>query len=231
MNLILDVLFPKRCVGCGKLHTYFCKLCVENILQGDLICPQCFEMSSGGQAHPDCKDKLGLDGLWSLGLYKGSLKTAIKKLKYKPLGNLATVLVDIMLDYFAKYHPLFLEHMTNGKGGGWIVVPVPLHWYRQNWRGFNQSSLIAKRLADKLELTYLEALRRIKYTRPQVKLKSLSRYENIRDAFSLNTKYVINNTHILLVDDVWTTGATMNECCRVLKQAGAKKVWAITLAR
>lgn len=231
MDLILDVLFPKKCVGCGKLDTYFCKLCVENILQGDLICPQCFEISSGGQAHPGCNDKLGLDGLWSLGLYKGPLKTAVKKLKYKPMGNLSIVLVNIMVDYFAKYHPLFLEQIKKDKDKGWVVVPVPLHWYRQNWRGFNQSSFLAKQLAERLGLQYMEALKRIKNTRPQVKLKNLSRYENVRDAFSLKTKHALHNAHILLIDDVWTTGATMNGCCRVLKQAGAKKVWAITLAR
>lgn len=231
MNLILDLLFPKRCVGCGKFDTYFCKLCIANILQTDLICPICFEISSGGQTHLDCKEKFGLDGLWSLGLYKDPLKTAIKSLKYKYVLDLAESLVDIMVKYFDKYQPLFLGQLIKDKGKGWIVTAVPLHWFRENCRGFNQPAEIGKLLAKKLNLKFIEILKKVKHTKSQVGLKVIDREENIKNAFSLDSKFLTLDSNVLLIDDVWTTGSTIKECCLVLKQAGLKKVWAITLAR
>ena len=232
MNLILDLLFPKRCVGCKKLDTYFCKDCITNILQTDLVCPKCEKLAVGGQTHPVCKRKYGLDGLWSLGIYQGSLREAIKQLKYGKVKELAEILVDVTVEYWAKYQPFILDQITKDEGVGWAIIPVPLHWWRENDRGFNQSSLIGQTLSKKLGLAYFDALKRVRYTKPQVKLKGFSRHQNIRNAFSLSPNILISQSpNILLLDDVWTTGSTLRECCYVLKRNGAKKVWAITLAR
>lgn len=231
MSLILDFLFPKKCVGCGKLDTYFCKNCVSDIKQGELICPRCEKPAIGGQTHPVCRRRFGLDGLWSLGIYQDPLRLAIQKLKYRWTSQLAEVLIDITLEYWAKYQPFILDDIKKTKGQDWVVVPVPLFWWRENTRGYNQSALLGQLLSKKLGLAYCEGIKRIHYTKPQTKLKGKERKENIKRAFSINTKYKIQNTNILLIDDVWTTGATMRECCYVLKRAGAKKVWAITLAR
>ncbi|OGE18688.1 hypothetical protein A3J19_02750 [Candidatus Daviesbacteria bacterium RIFCSPLOWO2_02_FULL_41_8] len=232
MNLILDLLFPKRCVGCKKLDTYFCKDCITNILQTDLVCPKCEKLAVGGQTHPVCKRKYGLDGLWSLGIYQGSLREAIKQLKYGKVKELAEILVDVTVEYWAKYQPFILDQITKDEGVGWAIIPVPLHWWRENDRGFNQSSLIGQTLSKKLGLAYFDALKRVRYTKPQVKLKGFGRHQNIRNAFSLSPNILISQSpNILLLDDVWTTGSTLRECCYVLKRNGAKKVWAITLAR
>ncbi|OGE17049.1 hypothetical protein A2769_03150 [Candidatus Daviesbacteria bacterium RIFCSPHIGHO2_01_FULL_37_27] len=231
MNFILDLLFPKKCVGCGNFDSYFCTDCVSNIMQTDLVCPKCEKPAVGGQTHPICRRHFGLNGLWSLGIYEDPLKKAIQKLKYKRVKELSEVLVDVLIEYWAKYQPFVFDQIKKDKGEGWVVVPVPLHWWRQNQRGFNQSGEIGKLLAKKLGLEYSEALKRIRPTNSQVKLKGIERRENIRNAFSLNTKYLIHNTNVLLIDDVWTTGSTLRECCYVLKRNGAKKVWALTLAR
>src|SRR3989338_1792684 len=232
MNLILDLLFPKRCVGCKKLDTYFCKDCITNILQTDLVCPKCEKLAVGGQTHPVCKRKYGLDGLWSLGIYQGSLREAIKQLKYGKVKELAEILVDVTVEYWAKYQPFILDQITKDEGVGWAIIPVPLHWWRENDRGFNQSSLIGQTLSKKLGLAYFDALKRVRYTKPQVKLKGFGRHQNIRNAFSLSPNILISQSpNILLLDDVWTTGSTLRECFYVLKRNGAKKVWAITLAR
>lgn len=231
LNLILDLLFPKKCVGCKKLDTYFCQDCISNILQTDLVCPRCEKQAIGGQTHPICKRKYGLDGLWSLGIYQNPLRKAIKQLKYSRVSTLAETLVDILLEYWVKYQPFVLDQIKKDQGIGWVVIPVPLHSWRENNRGFNQSSLIGQLLSKKLGLAYSEALNRIRYTKPQVALKSQSRHSNIRNAFSINSQFSIVNSQFLLIDDVWTTGSTLRECCYVLKRNGAKKVWALTLAR
>lgn len=229
MNII-DLLFPKLCAGCGKLGQYLCPSCVLNIRQTELVCPFCERLAHGGAAHPLCKRKYGLDGLWSLGIYSDTLQKAIQKLKYRWVRELAEVLVDLMVEYSARYNPEFIQQIRKDQGRNWMIVPVPLHFLRQNWRGFNQASLLGQLLSKKLGLGYREYLQRTRHTKPQIELKAWERKKNIKGAFRLNTKYSILN-NVLLIDDVWTTGATLKECCYVLKKGGAKKVWAITLAR
>lgn len=164
-------------------------------------------------------------------MFEGALRRAIIDLKYHFVRALSDELLNLVLEYWARYQPYVLDQIKKDHGQNWLVVPVPLYKTRLNWRGFNQSELLAKKLAVSLNLKYVSALERIKSTTPQVALKGATRRQNIRQAFSLNTKYDIQNTCVLLVDDVWTTGSTLKECCFVLKKAGAKKVWAITLAR
>ena len=232
MNLILDLLFPKKCVGCGTSGTYFCQECLSNIKQSDLVCPKCEKLAVGGQTHPVCRRRFGLDGLWSLGIYQDQLRSAIQELKYKGVKELAQILVDVTIEYWARYDPFVLDEIKKDQGQKWIVIPVPMYWLRANSRGFNQSSLIGKILADKLGLTYLDVLKRIRYTKPQVKLKRWDRQKNIRNAFAINPYCNLSPvTCVLLIDDVWTTGSTLKECAFVLKRNGAKKVWALTLAR
>ncbi|MBI4036859.1 ComF family protein [Candidatus Daviesbacteria bacterium] len=232
MNLLLDLVFPKFCVGCGKFGSYFCPKCVENITQTELVCPNCERAGIGGKTHPLCQRKCGLDGLWSLGIYQGSLKKAIQKLKYKFVKDLAQVLVDLMVIYWAKYSAQFLTEIRKEGVKSWVVVPVPLHSKRQKWRGFNQSALLGQILAQKLGLDYQEVLKRVRYTAPQVGMEAWKRKQNIKNAFSLTNPYTLDSKPcVLLVDDVWTTGSTLKECAYILKKSGAKKVWAITLAR
>lgn len=231
MNFLLDILFPKKCVGCKSFGSYFCQDCINNLRQADLVCPKCEKLAIGGLTHPICRRKFGLNGLWSLGIYENPLREAIKKIKYGRVSEVAPVLVDILVEYWARYQPFILDQIKKDRGEGWVVVSVPLHWFRENSRGFNQSHLIAELLAKKLGLTYADALDRVKYTKPQVGLKGKERHQNIRNSFALSTNYQLPTTNCLLIDDVWTTGSTLRECCYILKRAGAKKVWALTLAR
>ena len=225
-------MFPKKCVGCKKMGSYFCQDCVGNISQTDLVCPKCERLAVGGQTHPICKRRFGLDGLWSLGIYENPLREAIKQLKYRKVTEIAAVLVDILVEYWTKYQPFILDQIKKDKGEGWAIIPVPLYWWRENDRGFNQSNLIGQELSKKLGLAYSDALKRTRYTKSQVRLKGKDRHQNIKDAFEISPGYKLSPvTCVLLIDDVWTTGATLRECCYILKRNGAKKVWAITLAR
>lgn len=229
MNL-LDILFPKTCIGCNKFGSYFCGNCTSEIKQTELVCPFCERASLGGVVHSVCKRKYGLDGLWSLGIYQGTLRKAIQKLKYKWVSEMTKDLVDITLAYWAKNSPIILDEIKKDQGKTWIVTSVPLYPSRQKWRGFNQSELLAKLFAEKLGLRYEVVLKRIRNTKPQMKLHAHERKQNIKNAFSLTSNYQLASS-ILLIDDVWTTGSTLKECCYILKRGGAKKVWALTIAR
>lgn len=229
LSAIVELFFPKKCVGCKKLGTYFCRNCINDILQGDLICPFCQKPSVGGQTHPICLRKYGLDGLWSLGLYKGGLKEAIIQLKYKYVRELSKILIDILVEYWARFEPFLLDEIKKNPQS-WVVVAVPLHKYRQNWRGFNQTELLAKDLADRLGLKYAPILKRVSNTKPQAKLSGYDRRKNLKNVFEISHS-LPHDVCCLIIDDVWTTGSTLKECCYVLKKAGAKQVWGLTLAR
>jgi len=228
---ILDFLFPKKCLGCSKVGGYFCSDCLNLVsLDPERICPVCERPSIGGQTHPGCLTSTSLDGLTSIFAYKGIIKKGIGKLKYRFVSDLATDLVEVFLascgedktfsDFCLEKHP--------------VLVPIPLHPKREKWRGFNQSALLGKMIAKNLNLDFVpDLLRRTKNTKSQIKLSEKERKLNIKDAFGISPNYQlpITNYSILLFDDVWTSGATLKEAARILKRAGAKKVWGLTLAR
>lgn len=223
-SFFLDFIFPQKCVHCGKLGQYVCKSCQEAMRPvEDMICPMCERRAIDGVTHPGCKTRYSLDGLISFYRYDGPVRSAVKRLKYKPyLSDLVTVLVNWDFNNEA------MKQFSND----FIIVPVPLHPQRERERGFNQAALIGKAIAKQLSLPFQDyVLKRTRYTKPQVVLKGDERRKNLADAFTHNTKYKILDTNVLLIDDVWTTGSTMRACANVLKRAGAKKVWAMTVAR
>ncbi len=231
LNYVLDLVFPKHCVGCNKEGSYLCSSCQGQIMQKELICPRCKTKTFGGATHSLCYKPYTLDGLWSYGAFEGVLRRSIQKLKYKWITEHSDLLIDQVVYYLASTSPLFLEQIKEDRGVGWVVVPVPLHWQRQNWRGFNQSALIAKKLAESLGLPYQELLKRSKNTQSQTHFDADQRRQNMKNAFEFQSKAYLLPPNVLLIDDVWTTGSTMQECCYVLKQAGVQTVWALTIAR
>lgn len=231
IRVILDFLFPKTCINCGKFGSYLCADCIKEIKQTELVCPFCERASLGGEVHAICKRRFGLDGLWSLGMYEGPLRKAVQKLKYRWVSEVAKELIDVTIEYWAKNSPILLDRIKKDRGKSWIVSAVPLHPTRQKWRGFNQSELLAKLFAYKLGLKYADTLKRVRNTKPQMKLLAAERKHNIKNAFLLYSNSLLPPINYLLIDDVWTTGSTLKECCYVLKRGGAKSVWALTIAR
>ena len=112
-----------------------------------------------------------------------------------------------------------------------LIVPVPLHPARQRERGFNQATLLAELLAPRVAVPLRSVLERIRYTKTQTAYDRAERMENLRDAFRLRKNMNVRQLHVLLIDDVLTTGSTLSECARVLKEAGAISVYAATAAR
>ena len=156
-------------------------------------------------------------------LYEGALKEAIHRFKYGGVFPLVGVFGDLL-------QPVF-QNLTQDYPVD-VMVPVPLHIRRLRERGFNQALLLVKELSKRTGIPYEErALKKIKDTPVQIALKKWERRKNLTRAFQVKDKEAIQGKAVVLVDDVYTTGATVNECSRALLRAGAKQVAVLTVAR
>jgi competence protein ComFC len=219
--MLLDYLFPRRCLGCGQWGHYFCLDCIKKIkLIEHPICPVCGRPAIGGRTHPHCRTKYSLDGLHAFFVYEGLIKKAVSQLKYKFISDLAEELIALVSQQRISFKAK-------------VLLPLPLHPRRQRWRGFNQAELLGKILVERFHWQVQpDILERYRYTQPQVKLKSNERKKNIRGAFRIKPQAKNNRRlKVILFDDVWTTGFTLREAGQVLKRAGVKEVWGLTLAR
>lgn len=230
----LDFLFPQRCVSCGRLGSYVCPDCFVKIKTIDTpICPVCTKPFFHGLTHPRCQGRLRLDGLTCLFAYQGPIRTILKKIKFSSIFDLLPEVADLAKEEMEENEVLYKFFVKEKP----LVVPIPLHWFRKNERGFNQSAFLGKQVAQNWNLTFCgDLLLREKYTPPQAKLKKKERTNNIKGVFKINEKFSPNFLisqfpNIFLIDDIWTTGSTMREAGRVLKGAGVKKIWGLTIAR
>ena len=217
----LDLIFPKRCVVCGRFGEYLCDKDKKNIQPAKAFCPVCLRAAIGGATHPKCKGKLSLDGLICMVDYKSPVKEIIAELKYRFVTDLARMLEqEIRKSRFLDKYDF----------AGFTVVPIPLSSGRKNWRGFNQTEILAKVVARRLRLIVTpEILRKIRETKPQAKLRREDRLKQVKGTFGLVLETVKGKKYIIF-DDVWTTGATLKEVAAVLKRKGASAVWGMTLA-
>ena len=223
MNL-LDLIWPKKCVNCGRLGSYVCDSCKVGLWEEEQICPICTRNSRYGLPHKYCHVAYRLDGLTCLWSYEGIAKKIIKKAKYKYFYDTLGELINFPggEEYF--YLRKFLENRP-------VVVPVPLYEKRYRERGFNQAEIIADLVTRLWGLGSSELLIRAKDTGHQTNRSREERLRAVDGAFVLKPRTYNLVSSVLLVDDVWTTGATMGECCKILKQNGARKIWGLVLAR
>lgn len=227
----LDFLFPKTCLGCGKVGKYLCDTCIGKLEQPKLICPVCERNQPLGETHFHCRTGHTLGGLVYFYNYQGVIREAIHKLKYRHVTDLVLELENTILDKFDTLESVYTSILRRIEVSKPTVVPIPLFWYRENRRGFNQASLFGRAIAKHFNLPFNdEILIRTKPNVSQTKLSYRDREKNVEGVFSVFSQSLITD-HCLLVDDVWTTGATMKEACRVLKEAGAREVWGIAIAR
>lgn len=221
----LDLLFPVFCLVCGKENLYLCSTCQAGLPRLDKQqCLICQTPSPFGKTHPGCASKNKIDGIISALSYKDrNVKKIIEIFKYNFISDLNIPLSELLVEAIRKQN--LTEYF-----GDFIMVPVPLHQKRLNWRGFNQAKILADELANVLRIGVQTGLvSRFKYTEPQVKLSQEERKKNMDKAFALNG--LIAGKKILLIDDVVTTGSTLNEITKLLKQAGAAEVWGVTCAQ
>ncbi len=195
-----------------------------------MICLVCNKGSLDGLTHPKCRGKFKIDGGFSSIVYNPIAKKLIYRFKYKPfLLDLQSLLSELFYEGIIQ-NEIFNKYLENA-----VLVPVPLYNSKFRKRGYNQAEILAKGLSDRLGIPVLDALERVKNTKNQFSLGKKERMENMKDAFSLNSEFVIHNSlknvTIFLVDDILTSGSTLSEAANVLKRAGAKAVFGLTLAR
>lgn len=221
--MTIDSFFPRRCLGCGKLGGFLCLDCRRNLprLLAPL-CPKCGRPQASDIICPGCtQSQTQIDGIRSVFRFDEVMRQAIHQLKYHNLKAISCCLAELLADYL-QLSPL----------PGEAIVPVPLHPRRLKERGYNQSGLLAKELSKLTDLPVLqEGLIRIKEARPQVKASDVEeRRKNVASAFICQDEKV-SGKQIILVDDVCTSGATLESCALALKNKGAITVWGLTLAR
>ncbi|MBI3913825.1 MAG: ComF family protein [Chloroflexi bacterium] len=217
---ILDLLFPPRCVTCGRLGVWFCDACQTSIQKiGAPICPRCGRPLTHSPC-PYCqREPLHIDGTRALAFFEDKMREAIHAFKYNRRVELAPIFAAQMDNYLRAQQIPFD-----------VLMPVPLHPAREKARGYNQSLLLARELQARRAVALWDRdLMRVRATQPQVELDAAERRDNVRDAFAASAR--VRGRQILLIDDVCTTGATMDACSVALKQQGAQSVWGLALAR
>ncbi len=222
-----DILFPIFCVVCQREGSWWCAECRKKDISVSLVerCPVCGGESKNGSVCSGCTRGSTVHSIISLASY--SEKTPLAKLitifKYHHGHDIRQVWLGLLEDYTVKLSTIFLANS--------VIIPVPLFSLRERERGYNQAVYIAEAFGKALGRSVVSSsLKRIRPTKQQAKLARAERFENVAGAFIWDSK---NNppASIILVDDVFTTGATMQECARVLKDAGAGEVCGFTLAR
>lgn len=218
----IDLIFPSRCPGCGKVGVAWCESCTSAILHiSPPICRACGSPNTTPVRRCDlCVDYPQGFQVRAYAKYQGPMLKAILHLKYRPNRQLAQLMGRWLSEVVSKE-----------RWSAEIIIPVPLGSKRMRSRGYNQASLIAKGLADQLNVTFREdLLTRRRETKSQVGLDPLERKNNVQKAF-LAKDGLSRDLTILLVDDLVTTGATLIACAQALHDVGIQRVYGITVAR
>ncbi len=220
---IADWVYPPVCAGCGREGFRFCPQCLSEVkvLNGSR-CLSCGRPISINQRFCDyCQEvPFLITDLCSWAEFEGPLREAIHHFKYQQ---------DVALgDFFCTFLIAIIEEHK------WqfdLVVPVPVSKSRLKSRGYNQSELLSRPIARYFCVNHsTKALKRVRETESQFSLSSKERNRNMEDAF-LGFPAKLNNKRVLVVDDIITTGATMNQCAKSLLQAGAKEVYGVSIAK
>jgi ComF family protein len=215
---IFDLIFPVKCLECGKPGRYVCDNCLKKVEQVKQTRTPNF------------------DRVFSVWRYDGVIRKAILALKYKFALDIAKELADRFVESYQKFSLPVLDKA--------VLVPVPIHWRRENWRGFNQSEEVGKLIAQKFGWQFEpNLLTKKKSTISQTELSRANRFLSPHNSFALSPDYSLVPTNfrvgqapliaqcLVLFDDVFTTGATLSEAAKVLQIAGYRNVWGMTLTR
>ena len=230
---LVDLAFPPRCLACGvapdSTDARFCTECATAIDKDrrQRVCPRCaaavapYEVFDGTCS--DCRvHPQRVMGTVRVGSYRSPLGQLIRAYKYRGREELQPLLGDWLAE--AAMDAPWLDRVE-------AIVSVPTHWRRRLSRSIHPADPFAASVAARTELPHLSLLRRVRAGPSQIELSYTAREENVRGAFAMRRGVVLHDARILLVDDVRTTGATLNECARVLRRGGAKEVYAAVIVR
>lgn len=235
LSLMLDTIFPKICVECSSFtstrdFSCLCQKCFGKIkIKNNFECIGCKRKVHHGLTCSFCVGENQIDQLLVVADLKNPLvDKIIKAYKYKFITDMAKPL-SVLSKRYIRHLLAKRLHIFNDNP---LLVPVPLHKTRLNRRGFNQSQLLAKEISDVFHMSCIEILARSYNRKNQADIKPREeRLNNVRNNFTVTDAKVTRGRTIILVDDICTTGATLNECARVLKENGAKKVIGLAIAR
>ncbi len=225
-EIVFDILFLRICLNCknslnGEKES-ICDDCLSLIkMNSAFFCPICRGRLPKMErtCHPKSSFILAPAGEYSDPIFQ----KIIQSFKYQGIENLAPVLGKIIIKYI-KNCKLEIENC--------VIIPIPLHKSREKQRGFNQSKLLAKYIANYFNLSFIESLERIKKTKPQAQIKNKEeRLKNISGCFKIKNSEFVKGKNIILVDDVFTTGDTINEAVKILKENNAKDIIALVAAK
>lgn len=233
LGMAADAIFPRLCPGCGnrcdRPGHYLCWSCFSGIeLFTDSLCDCCGRLATGEVGHrfvcSACRHvKPSFDRARSAGHFTGLLQHLLHQFKYSSALWLRADLTDL-LEGCLKAH--FDADQVDA------VLPVPLHRTRSRQRTYNQSAVLCEELARRLNRRCdLRSLKRIRPTGTQTRLNAIQRRDNMKGAFNVPNPAMVSGRTLLLVDDVMTTGATLDACASALKKAGAARIWCVTVAR
>lgn len=221
---VLNLLFPPRCAGCGKPGVEFCDACAASLSpMGAVVCEACGEPLPRPGLCSNCRTiQRVFRHVRSAFRFEGPLRQAVHALKYQKRRSIAVPLGILVSRQLAEF-----DH------AGMLLCAVPLHPQRQKERGYNQSAELARSIADGWGIDCLPegAFQRVRATGSQVELDHAARQLNVKDAFGVSDASLVRGKGIILVDDVCTTGATLDACAQALLAAGAAVVDGVTLAR
>jgi len=234
IRYLINLIYPAFCQLCGKKTVlqegYLCPDCLKKIKKRvPPFCRTCGKQLLDTQMQKICIDceesSFYFDRASSALYYNEPLKKLVHNFKYKKMTSLTKEFVALTMD--------FMERYGIGKNAH-LILSIPMHPARLFKREINPSHILAKNIAKKLGCLYSEKLlKKTKNTKLQTKLNRQERIDNLKGSFYLhqNTKYNLRHKNILLVDDIFTTGSTVNECAKILKEKGATYVEVVTLAR
>ncbi len=218
---LINALFPPRCGGCQADGTLWCEACQTSL---EYVCPptcdRCGEPHTIGLCTKCRAQPLQIESIHSVVIFQDKIRHAIHRFKYERLSGLADPLGDLLAE---SWH---LHHLS----ADWLV-PVPLHAARQRERGYNQSELLARRLSQRINVPCTAtALNRTRLTAVQMTLDAAQRKANVAGAFA-TTDVRMQGARVVVIDDVCTTGATLDACAAALLAMGAASVIGLTVAR
>lgn len=218
---LLDTVFPPRCVGCGTRGHWLCAACLRRVERAESpICGSCHQPVQPGAPPHGCRRGAATPSTISaVGAHAGPLREAVHALKYQGRHGVAATLAELLAPAM---EPLV--------GEADLLIPVPLHGTRQRERGYNQSAILATELRYLLPLELQPAaLRRTRATAQQTELTGPQRAANVRGAFAAEAA-LVQGRRVWVLDDVYTTGATMGACVSALRAAGAREVRSAVVA-
>ena len=230
LEKLKTIIYPDRCIFCSDVlafenKTGFCPSCLKELKWlTESLCPKCgkpLELEQNGSCFDCFKGEHVYDQGRSLWVYEGQVKESIHRFKYHQMKQYKKAYIYAMIQYYKAYINWSVD----------IITPIPLHNEKLKTRKYNQSELLAVGLGLHLDIPVCrDLLIRVQNTKPQKELSDVERINNIKDAFIYNQRYDFTGKNVLLIDDIYTTGSTIDECAKQLKNNEVNKVFFLTVS-